>query len=322
MAIQNQISAYSTAEVAAHQRIGYWNGLLCDTFTSLEVSPKYQDQFQGELKSTGLADLSLSRVLSSPAKVSHSRSMASHESEHHFLLHMQLRGSSKNRQCGKEALLNAGDFTLCDNTRPYEVAFEDTNEMLVLRITEQQIKHFITTPEDLCCIPMKSSLSKNMATSSVLKGLWDNFDPDMDHNAQKYLANAVLNLLAVSYNGCNITPIASTTTKTSKRSEALRFIDIHLDNPELSPALIADHLSVSVRYLHMLFQDRGETVSQIIQQRRLLEAKNLIEDFRHRGLTISEIAYSLGFNNPTHFGRIFKEKYGHPPKYFRASQNN
>jgi len=34
-----------------------------------------------------------------------------------FFLHLQLEGDSISRQDGREALLSAGDFTLCDSTR-------------------------------------------------------------------------------------------------------------------------------------------------------------------------------------------------------------
>ncbi|MBI3376628.1 MAG: helix-turn-helix domain-containing protein [Betaproteobacteria bacterium] len=37
----------------------------------------------------------------------------------------------------------------------------------------------------------------------------------------------------------------------------------------------------------------------------------------HRG--ICDIAYRWGFNDPTHFGRAFRERFGQSPREFRQS---
>lgn len=47
---------------------------------------------------------------------------------------------------------------------------------------------------------------------------------------------------------------------------------------------------------------------------RLEQAMNL---FSNKSLNISEIAYSVGFNDPKYFSRCFKRKYGLTPKEYR-----
>lgn len=47
-----------------------------------------------------------------------------------------------------------------------------------------------------------------------------------------------------------------------------------------------------------------------IRSVRLQKAKELIETTDN---TISEIAYQVGFNNPSWFSRAFKEEFGYPP---------
>ena len=57
------------------------------------------------------------------------------------------------------------------------------------------------------------------------------------------------------------------------------------------------------------------TVSEIIQERVILEAKRLLA---HSGMSVSEIAYKLGFNDNSYFGRYFKKAVGIPPERFRS----
>ena len=51
-------------------------------------------------------------------------------------------------------------------------------------------------------------------------------------------------------------------------AERLAFIQQHLDDPGLSPAEIAAAHHISLRLLHKLFQEQGETVAGWIRARR------------------------------------------------------
>lgn len=50
--------------------------------------------------------------------------------------------------------------------------------------------------------------------------------------------------------------------------------------------------------------------AQWIREHRLRKAKEILQNTK---LSVSEVCYSLGFENPTHFSRIFKEQYGVSP---------
>ena len=54
----------------------------------------------------------------------------------------------------------------------------------------------------------------------------------------------------------------------------------------------------------------GEPPAQWIREKRLTKARQMLE-FSHSH--VSDVAYSLGFENPTHFSRIFKQRFGVSP---------
>lgn len=59
----------------------------------------------------------------------------------------------------------------------------------------------------------------------------------------------------------------------------------------------------------------GQSALGVIHERVLIEAKrNLI----YTVMTVSEVAYSLGFSNPAYFTRFFKKRTGRAPSEFRA----
>jgi AraC-like DNA-binding protein len=51
----------------------------------------------------------------------------------------------------------------------------------------------------------------------------------------------------------------------------------------------------------------------------MTEAKRLLKESEG---TISEIAYSVGYNNVTHFNRVFKTETGIAPGDFRKGENS
>jgi AraC-like DNA-binding protein len=55
-------------------------------------------------------------------------------------------------------------------------------------------------------------------------------------------------------------------------------------------------------------------VSEIVETRKLTEAKNLL---LHTDMTVAEIGYELGYNEKAYFTRVFKKKAGMTPTEFR-----
>jgi len=82
---------------------------------------------------------------------------------------------------------------------------------------------------------------------------------------------------------------------------------------------IADQLHISANYLSdMLRIQTGQTTQQHIQQRLIEKAKEMLSTTE---LSVSEIAYHLGFEHPQSFHRLFKSRTSVSPLEFRASFN-
>ncbi len=77
----------------------------------------------------------------------------------------------------------------------------------------------------------------------------------------------------------------------------------------------AEKLFMSSRNLNLICQNiLQKSVSEMIETRKLTEAKNLLI---HSDKTISEIGYDLGFNEKAYFSNVFKKKSGQTPSEFR-----
>jgi AraC-like DNA-binding protein len=82
---------------------------------------------------------------------------------------------------------------------------------------------------------------------------------------------------------------------------------------------VSDYLQVSPRYLtDMLKSLTGQNTQQHIHNRLIEKAKNVLCTSQ---LSISEIAYQLGFEHPQSFNRLFKRFTNLSPGLFRQSFN-
>ena len=82
---------------------------------------------------------------------------------------------------------------------------------------------------------------------------------------------------------------------------------------------VAGELSLSPNYLSdMLRVQTGQTTQQHIQNRLIEKAKEMLSTTE---MSVSEIAYHLGFEHPQSFHRLFKNRTTLSPLEFRASFN-
>lgn len=81
-------------------------------------------------------------------------------------------------------------------------------------------------------------------------------------------------------------------------------------------AEFAKMLNVSTITLSNAFRSEAVSPLQLIHKRLLIESKRLLE-FSH--LSIKEIAFTLGFKEPTHFHKFFKNQTSLSPGQFRKS---
>lgn len=101
------------------------------------------------------------------------------------------------------------------------------------------------------------------------------------------------------------------------KSEAYRNFRLLLEKHftiEQKVSAYADMLAMSEKQLNELCKKTvGKTVSELISERVILEAKRLL---KHSSKSHKEIAYTLNFNDPAHFSKYFKLKTGISPSDF------
>jgi YesN/AraC family two-component response regulator len=97
-------------------------------------------------------------------------------------------------------------------------------------------------------------------------------------------------------------------------TESLAFIEENLCSEDLSLEKVASHVYVSKCHYSRLFQRHvGKGFKEYVISKRIDRAKLLLRN----GAPVTDVCYSVGYNDLTHFGRIFKRIVGVNPSAYR-----
>lgn len=100
-----------------------------------------------------------------------------------------------------------------------------------------------------------------------------------------------------------------------ERAQVLSFMATEYSNSELNLESMVTKLGVSRTKINdILKSEMGYTFTTYLNKLRLAEAARLIAE---KDVSVSEIAYLVGYNNVSYFNKLFKEEYGCTPKVFK-----
>lgn len=100
--------------------------------------------------------------------------------------------------------------------------------------------------------------------------------------------------------------------------QALAIIEKNIANPDFSVEELSREMFMSrVALYKKLFSLTGKTPIEFIRSIRLQRAVQLLEK---REMTVAEVAYEVGFNNPKYFTKYFKQEYNVLPSSYQAEK--
>lgn len=128
------------------------------------------------------------------------------------------------------------------------------------------------------------------------------------------IKGCLINLVAEYIKISNADEVSVKSRSDARINDLLRFINENLDQP-LSNDVLAEKYFAHPNHFIRAFRDKtGLTPAKYIRQKRMENAKRLLEN---TDLTISEITEKVGICDSAHFSRVFKEFYNMPPASYR-----
>lgn len=315
------IETLSTTGIARRERLAYWNSVACRNISEEKVEPFAPADFWGSMRSVKMKAFRIVEVTSDPATVTCSGARGAEPHSPRFLVHMQLHGSSRIMQGGREARLQPGDFTLCDAAHRRVVVFEERVTMLVLCLPDAVIRRRIACPETTTLHSMSGSVGPTAVAATCLRHIWSHAAEFTTDLAPRFM-NIMLDLV-----GGALASLPSARTDRSSfqgktRSQIVDHIERRLGDSLLTTTSIAQEFGITPRHLYTVFGGDTEGVARYILRRRLEESAIALADPFQSGRYVSEIAYDYGFRSVAHFCNVFRNHYKQAPGEYRKLNCN
>mgnify|MGYP001474805595 FL=1 len=146
----------------------------------------------------------------------------------------------------------------------------------------------------------------------IINGEMQQENPDL--SVVRHLLNALF--IMIESERKKIEPIENNliSTQNTTLQNFLKILEENYQRP-VGVEFYAEKLFMSARNLNIICKNiLQQTVTEIIETRKLIEAKNQLT---HSDKNISEIGFDLGYNEKAYFTNVFKKRTGQTPSEFR-----
>ena len=212
----------------------------------------------------------------------------------------------------------AGECAIADSTIAHTAAYSHPHASICLSIPADTLSNYVPEPDRLVGMRFASDGTLSRLLSMLLLSVWTSVEAGAARGEGQRAANALLRVMACCYARSPSRSAATDTASKVSCERVKQLIDVEIRNPELSVQLIAQRVGVTTRYLQLLFAREQECVSQYIKRERLLGCLLDLRDSDFDHQSITEIAFSWGFNSAAHFSSSFKKEFGLNARDYRA----
>lgn len=307
---------FSSSLLHPRDRLSVWYDVAVGVYVGHQCRFNPDTVFNALLEVESLSDIDVSIIESNQIDfVRTSAEMSRDEDRYGFLCFIQ-SGQAKWDHNGREGTAMAGDFMLLDSQIPYTFGFVRPSRMLVLRVLMRALEQRVGPTVAFTGIRVHGDESLGGLVSGFLALLPGRL-PLRAASEEARLAELTLDLVAMALLATRDRKPMLSSARAVALAALQSTIDANLSDPGLDTQTVAALAGISVRYASDLLSEQGSSIKRYILQRRLERCRRLLADPSQRHRTITDIALSWGFSDPSHFGRRFKEVYGVSPRDFR-----
>lgn len=226
-----------------------------------------------------------------------------------FFLVVQRAGRTLVTHQGREETLHPGDCLIVDSTQPAELLYEGRRSSFTS----------VHLPRGLCLDGRATgpATARRIAASHPMQA-------SLGSLISAAPANDVPDDYIFDFVALMFRPDPSS-RETPDFRDRFAWISAELERHVCDPDLTIDRLAALVhmsrRQLQRDLSDNGTSFTRLLAERRVKLTADQLRRAAHRGERpmISEIAYAAGFNDLSHFNRVFRSQTGQSPREYHAA---
>lgn len=303
---------FSTDHYAPSARYAAWRDAICDVYVHVDVKATDPERYRGFIREAKFGEVVLTDILLSEQRIRRNRRHISQLDKECYYLQLIHKGRISVLQRGETHKSNAARGAVFSATEQYELYGHGEVRSFYLEIPRNEFAQRFPRER----IPVSASLNTAGGLGRIATEFCASLATDgskLEDSVRAGLGNQLMDLLAFSLLTTEgDMPAAEGSVRRARLRSVQNWIEAHLGDPNLALDRVAAANSMSLRYLHLIFEAEEMSASEWIWNRRLQLAYDCLA--QGDGRTITSIAYDHGFNSSAHFSTLFRRKYGVSPR--------
>jgi AraC family transcriptional regulator, positive regulator of tynA and feaB len=314
--------AASTHHLPARDKFSFWNEVICRTVVDLDCRPVEHPHFEASIGGFDAPGLGVYDIHTCPHLVYRDKAQIARLDDDALIINYVTEGSLHAEQHGRTVLLQPGDASVSDAAAPYFLAFDRPLGCVSVKVSRQEMLLRAGGIERLTAVSLSRASSLQPVVFGFLRQLIAEA-PRLSPEAGSKAVAVFKELVAASLQEALRLPGAPPSEHGAVARQRIKaFIEAHLTDAALCPDSVAREMRLSTRYINRLFETDGLSLGRYIWQRRLDRCARCLADPSLAGESITSIAIGHGFNDLSHFSRVFKQRFGRSPREYRAVSFN
>jgi AraC-like DNA-binding protein len=308
---------FSTEDIEPAKRYAAWQGAICDVYVNVDVESDKRSDYQGFIREARFGAITMTDVLLSEQRISRrKRHIAKLDKDCYYVEFVQ-QGKINVLQSGENLLSNAAVGAIFSASEAYDLECVGRVRSLYLEIPRNEFaerfrKDRIPLVRTIATGRGLGRIAAEFCSMLALEGA------SLDAPVRDRLGDELMDVLALALDmGERDDLVADRTIQQARLRSVKVWIEEHLADHDLSLETVAKSNGISLRHLHYLFRLTDMSVSEWIWDRRLQRCYDLLTRPELRPLSVTEVAYQLGFSSSSHFSTAFRRKFGISPSDLR-----
>ena len=298
--------------VHATDRIDRFEAAASQAFAPLRMRAENASPFQGEVSTTRVDELVLTRIRADPMVVRRERSLMGSSDPDLLKVAWHRSGKAGVDQHDRRCLLTPGDLVVYETERPYELPFWEPYDTVVVGIPAYLFGAHADQLRQRVATPVRAEHGTGALLTTMLQGVAGGTGSDAVASAQHHLATALVSLVCAAF----VDAVPEEAEDPWARIQA--YCLANLADPGLSVESVAAAHRVSPRYLYKLCRARGFTLARWIRTERLSRIRRDLGDPFLADRSASAIAARWGVLDSGHLGRMLKAEFGETARDIRG----
>jgi AraC-like DNA-binding protein len=308
---------FSTESLEREKRYAAWRDAICDVYVHVDVHAEDQSNYDGFIREVQFGSVALTDVLLSHQQISRRRSHLSKLDKDCYYVQLIQTGNINVLQDGTTLPTNAGIGALFCASEPYTLQCLGKVRSYYLELPRKDFAARFAKDR----VPISTTMSTGRGLGRIATEFCATLASEgslLDASVRARLGEELMDVLALAFDSVQPDePLADQVVQRARLRSVKAWLEGHLCDPDLTLEAIAKANEISLRYLHSLFRLEGTSASSWIWNRRLERSFDMLLRSDNDGLSLTDIAYRVGFNSLSHFSTMFRRKFGVRPSDVR-----